>query len=363
MTQDTRLPVAVLGATGAGGQRFVSLLHDHPWFRIAELTASERSAGKPSGEAAAWHLADPPPAEIAEMMVLPTDPENTQLESQLVFSALDSTTAKRVEAPYARAGHFVVSNASAHRMDSDVPLIVPEVNPDHLGLLDHQPFGKGGLVTNPNCATIGLTMTLRPLADAFGIEAVQVTTLQAVSGAGLPGVPSLYAIDNIIPNIGGGGEEAKIEAETRRILGRRDAGEVQPGGFVVSAQVNRVPVIDGHTLCVSVRLDTMADLADVRAAFESFTAEPQRLGLPSAPDRPVHVLDEPDRPQPRLDRDRDRGMAATLGRLRKCPLLDFKYVTLSHNTLRGAAGGSILLAELCLAEGRIRGLSAPTAEA
>ena len=359
MTHDPRIPVAVLGATGTVGQRFVSLLQDHPWFRIAELTASERSAGKPYGEAAAWHLPDPPPAEIAAMEVLPTDPAKAPLESRLVFSALDSKTAKAVEAPTARAGHFVVSNASAHRMDSDVPLIVPEVNPDHLGLLDHQPFGDGALVCNPNCAAIGLVLTLRPLADAFGIEAVQVTTMQAVSGAGLPGVPSLYAIDNLVPNIGGGGEEDKIEAETRRLLGRREGHEVKPGMFVVSAQVVRVPVIDGHTLCVSVRLDTMADLAEVRAAIEGFTAEPQHLGLPSAPERPVHVLDAEDRPQPRLDRDRDRGMAASLGRLRKCPLLDFKYVTLSHNTLRGAAGGSILLAELCLAQGRIAGLEPP----
>lgn len=354
---DSRIPVAVLGATGAVGQRFVSLLHRHPWFRVAELTASDRSAGKPYAEAAAWHLPEPPPTDLADLVVRPTDPGTAPLESRIVFSALDSTTAREVETPYARAGHFVVTNASAHRMDSDVPLVVPEVNPEHLDLLAHQSFGEGALVTNPNCSTIGLVLTLRPLADAFGIEAVQVTTLQALSGAGLPGVPSLSAIDNLVPLIRG--EEEKIEAETRRILGRVEGREVKPGLFVVSAQANRVPVVDGHTLCVSVRLDTMADLHEVRRVFEDFTAEPQRLGLPSAPKKPIHLLAEDDRPQPRLDRDRDRGMAATLGRLRKCPLLDFKYVTLSHNTLRGAAGGSILLAELCLAQGRVAGLAPP----
>jgi aspartate-semialdehyde dehydrogenase len=356
-TSDPRIPVAVLGATGSVGQRFVSLLHRHPWFRIAELTASERSAGKTYAEAASWMQTEPMPAEVASMEVRPTDPDSHALESRLLFSALDANAADQVEAPYARKGHFLVSNARSHRMDSDVPLVVPEVNAEHLDLLTHQRLGDGAIVTNPNCSTIGLTLVLQPLVQNFGVEAVSVVTLQALSGAGIPGVPSMAVIDNIVPYIGN--EEEKIETETRKILGRLDGDGIKPGLFVVSAQCNRVPVTDGHTLCVSVRLDTMTDLEDVRAAFENFTAEPQRLGLPSAPEKPILVLDEIDRPQPRLDRDRDKGMAATVGRLRKCPLLDFKFTTLSHNTLRGAAGGSILLAELCLAKGRIPGLSIP----
>lgn len=354
---DSRIPVAVLGATGSVGQRFVCLLHRHPWFRIAELTASERSAGKTYAEATRWLQAEPMPEEVAEMEVRGTDPDSVPLDSRVLFSALDSRAADRVEAPYARGGHFVVSNASSHRMDGDVPLVVPEVNPDHLGLLDEQKLGEGAIVTNPNCSTIGLTLALRPLAEAFGIEAVSVVTLQALSGAGIPGVPSMMMVDNIVPHIGN--EEEKMETESRKILGRLEAGAIRPGPFVVSAQCNRVPVIDGHTLCVSLRLDTMAELEQVRAAFHQFSAEPQALGLPSAPERPILVLDQVDRPQPRLDRDRGRGMAITIGRLRKCPLLDFKFTTLSHNTLRGAAGGSILLAELCLAQGRIPGLEAP----
>ncbi|MEM6796690.1 MAG: aspartate-semialdehyde dehydrogenase [Acidobacteriota bacterium] len=353
---DRRLPVAVLGATGSVGQRFVSLLAEHPWFRIAELTASERSAGKSYAEAADWFQETPIPGDVAAMTVLPTDPQGSPLKSPILFSALDARAADRVELPYARAGHVVVSNARSHRMDGDVPLMVPEVNPEHLRLLDHQDMA-GRLVTNPNCSTLGLTLSLKPLWDAFGIEAVSVVTLQALSGAGIPGVASLHILDNVVPYIGG--EEDKLENETQKILGQFGDGAIEAGRFVVSATCTRVPVIDGHTLCVSVRLDTMADLEEVRAALEGFTAEPQRLRLPSAPERPVELVDEPDRPQPRLDRGRGRGMASTVGRLRPCPLLDYKYVTLSHNTLRGAAGGSILVAELALAKGRRPGLAVP----
>lgn len=355
-SSDRRLPVAVLGATGSVGQRFISLLHDHPWFRIAELTASPNSAGKPYAEAADWFQEEPMPDAVAEMTVLPTDPEAQPLKSPLLFSALDASAADRVELPYAKAGHMVVSNARSHRMDGDVPLMVPEVNPEHLELLDHQTFG-GRLVTNPNCSTLGLTLSLKPLADAFGIEAVSVVTLQALSGAGIPGVPSLHILDNVVPYIGG--EEEKLENETQKILGRCSGDAIDPARFVVSAACNRVPVIDGHTLCVSVRLDTMADLDEVREAIEGFTGEPQRLGLPSAPESPLELTDAPDRPQPRLDRGRGHGMSSTVGRLRPCRLLDYKYVTLSHNTLRGAAGGSILVAELALAQGRLPGLSIP----
>jgi len=354
----SRIPVAVLGATGSVGQRFVSLLLHHPWFRLAEVTASERSAGRSYGEAAHWLQSEALPAEVASLQVLATDPLGVPLRSRLVFSALDSAAAEQVEAAYAQAGHFVVSNAKTHRMDPDVPLLVPEVNSAHLGLLEHQrAHAPGALVTNPNCSTIGLVLTLAPLHAAFGIEQVHVVTLQAVSGAGLPGVPSMQMIDNLVPYIGG--EEDKLETETQKILGVLHGDRIDPAPIRVSAQCMRVPVIDGHTLCVSVKLREKPSLEDVRAALAEFRAAPQELGLPSAPDHPVRVSGDNDRPQPRLDRDVDKGMAATVGRLRRCELFDFKYVTLSHNTLRGAAGGSILVAEQALAEGRFDGLSVP----
>lgn len=358
LTPEDRIPVAVLGATGSVGQRFISLLADHPWLRLAEVTASERSAGQRYRDAASWTLEEPMPEAVADLEVLTTDPATTPLQSQLVFSALDARAADVVEVPYARAGHCVVSNARSHRMDSDVPLIVPEVNPEHLAMLDHQDFGDGRLVTNPNCSTIGLTLSLKPLAERFGLEAVSVVSLQALSGAGIPGVPSMMMIDNVVPHIGG--EEDKLETESQKILGRWTGSLLEHGRFVVSAQCTRVPVIDGHTLCVSVRLDSIAEIDEVRAALTEWRPEPQRLGLPSAPERPVVLLDDEARPQPRLDRNLGRGMAASVGRLRRCPLLDFKYVTLSHNTVRGAAGGSILVAELALAQGKIPGLRVPT---
>lgn len=354
---DSRIPVAVLGATGSVGQRFVQLLADHPWFRVVELTASERSAGKPYREAAAWYQDTALPAAAAGLPVLPTDPETAPLASPILFSALDAAVADRVEAAYARLGHVVVSNARSHRMDADVPLLVPEVNAAHLALLDRQGFGAGRILANPNCSTIGLVLALKPLYDAFGLAAVSVVTMQAVSGAGIPGVPSLAILDNLIPLIGG--EEEKLEQETLKILGSLRGGELAYADFRIGAACNRVPVIDGHTECVSVQLGRPAALAEVAEALRCFAGEPQRLGLPSAPARPLHLLEEPDRPQPRLDRNRDRGMATSLGRLRPCPLFDYKFVLLSHNTLRGAAGGSILVAELALAEGRLPGLAVP----
>lgn len=346
---DSRIPVAVLGATGSVGQRFVQLLARHPWFRVAELTASDRSAGKSYAEAAGWYQDEPIPPAIAALTVKHTDPLAAPLESRLLFSALDAGAADHVEAPYAEAGHVVVSNARSHRMAPDVPLLVPEVNAHHLGLLEGQRFRPGAILTNPNCSTIGLTLALKPLHDAFGLEAVHVVTMQAISGAGLPGVPSMAITDNVIPFIGG--EEDKLETETLKILGDAD--------IKISAACNRVPVIDGHTECVSVKLRAPASLEEVRRAFEEFRGEPQRLGLPSAPERPLHLLDERDRPQPRLDRNRDRGMATSIGRLRPCPLFHYKFVLLSHNTLRGAAGGSILVAELAIAQGRLAGLARP----
>lgn len=355
--RDTRIPVAVLGATGSVGQRFVQLLEGHPWFRVVELTASERSAGKKYREAAAWFQESALPETMAGLPVLPTDPQTAPLASPILFSALDAAVADRVEAAYARLGHVVVSNARSHRMDPDVPLLVPEVNAEHLALLAGQSFGKGRILTNPNCSTIGLVLALKPLYDAFGLEAVSVVTMQAVSGAGIPGVPSMAILDNLIPLIGG--EEEKLEQETLKILGRLSGAGLVEAEIRIGAACNRVPVIDGHTECVSVKLGRPAALAEVAEALRSFEGEPQRLRLPSAPARPIHLLEEQDRPQPRLDRGRDGGMATAIGRLRPCPLFDYKFVLLSHNTLRGAAGGSILVAELALAQGHLPGLAIP----
>lgn len=347
-----KIPVAVLGATGSVGQRFVALLAEHPWFEVAALTASERSAGRPYGEAVHWLQETPLPETIAAMEVLPTV---APLPCRLLFSALDSTTASAVEGPLADAGYFVVSNASSHRMDADVPLIVPEVNPEHLELIHHQKRSHGGaIVTNPNCSTIGLVMALKPLADAFGLEQVHVVTLQALSGAGVPGVPSMAVIDNLVPYIGN--EEDKLETEPLKILGHYEAGRIVPAELTLSAQCNRVAVLDGHTECVSVLLGKRASQDEVSEALRQFTALPQQLQLPSAPHRPVHVTELVDRPQPRLDRGRDGGMAVTVGRLRPCPLFDYKFVALSHNTLRGAAGGSILVAEMAVVQGLVPGL-------
>lgn len=352
-----KIPVAVLGATGSVGQRFVSLLARHPWFELAALTGSERSAGRPYGEAVRWMQEEPLPAAAADLTVVATEPG---LPARLVFSALGGDIAGPRESELAAAGHLVVSNASSHRMDPDVPLVVPEVNPDHLGLVDHpgRQDGRGAILTNPNCSTIGLVMALKPLADAFGVERVSVVTLQAASGAGIPGVPSMALLDNVIPFIPG--EEEKIEAETRKILGRLERGDprrIEPAALTVSAQANRVPVLDGHTLCVSVGLTRRPERSGelnveaVADAFDRFTGEPQRRRLPSAPERPLCVTARREGPQPRLDRGRGRGMAVTVGRIRPCPLLDVRFVAMVHNTVRGAAGGALLLAELAADRG------------
>jgi len=347
-----RLRVAVLGATGSVGQRFVTLLADHPWFEIAALTASERSVGQPYGAAVSWVQASPIPTDLAAMEVLPTKPAAAP-DCRLVFSALDAAVAGEVERAFADAGCLVVSNSRNHRLDPDVPLVVPEVNPDHLDLIRTPPTGRaaGRIVTNPNCSVIGLALALKPLHDAFGVRSVHVVTLQAVSGAGLPGIASLRILDNVVPYIAG--EEEKMEAETRKILGRLESGKIVPCELTVSAQCNRVPVVDGHLLCVSVGLTERGSAAAVREAFETFSGEPQTLELPSAPRRPIHYLAEPDAPQPRLHRNADRGMAAMVGCLRACPVLDYKFVVLSHNTLRGAAGGALLLAELAAARKQV----------
>ena len=341
------IDVGVLGATGPVGQQFVARLGRHPWFRITWLAASQRSEGRRLTELA-WHLAEPVPDAARDLVVDSAAPSRGP---RLIFSALDAAVASTLEPAFAAAGHIVISNASSHRMDPLVPLLVPEVNADHLGLLPAQSRERGwpgAIVTNPNCSTVFLSMALGALRT-LEPRAVLVTTLQAVSGAGYPGVASLDILGNVIPRIGG--EEEKIEAETRKILGTcRDAGvELHP--VVISAQTTRVPVVDGHTESVSVRFETRPSLDDVLQAFRSFTGRPQELRLPSAPAHPVVYMDQADRPQPRLDAGRDDGMTVSVGRLRACPVLDVKFIVLGHNTVRGAAGAALLNAELMVAEG------------
>ena len=353
-----RIPVGVLGATGAVGQRFVTLLADHPWFEPVALFASEQSAGRRYRDAATWIQETPVPAPLGDLEVRRLGPAP---ECRILFSALDASVAAQAERDLAAAGHLVVSNTKSHRMDPDVPLVVPEVNPGHLALADRQPFDGGALLTNPNCATIGLALVLEPLRAAFGIRRVRVVTLQALSGAGYPGVASLHAVDNLVPYISG--EEEKLETETRKIFGSIGPRGVTDAALEVSAQCNRVPVLDGHVLCLSVDLERVANTRDVAAALAGFHSEPQRLDLPTAPPAPVEVATEPDRPQPRLDRDRGGGMAVTVGRIRSCPFGGFKLVALCHNTIRGAAGGAILLAELAVARGLAPGAAVPAATA
>jgi len=338
----------VIGATGTVGQRLVRRLHDHPWFELTTLAASSRSAGKAYGEATHWLLPTALPTSIAEMEVRDVHEVD---DCDVVFSALGSTTAREIEPLLARRGPMVVSNASALRMHPRVPLLIPEVNPDHLAMLDHQDFGSGGIVTNPNCSTVGLVLSLKPLAEAFGIEAVQVTTLQAISGAGHPGVPSLDILGNTLPLIPG--EEEKLETEPQKLLGGVVEGAFSPAVFSVSAQANRVPVVDGHLISVSVKLGREASVEEARSVIEDFRSPVADLHLPSAPRSPVVVADDDSRPQPKLDADREDGMAVTIGRIRSCPVFDLRYVALVHNTERGAAGAAVLNAELLAASGRL----------
>lgn len=345
-----RIPVAVLGATGSVGQRFVQMLESHPWFRLHEVVASERSAGKHYGEAADWRLGTLLPRDAAAMTVKEL---GADLESRLVFSGLDSSVAGEAEDLYANRGCVVVSNSRNHRMDDDVPLLIPEINPDHIAAVERQKKRRnsaGYIVTNPNCSTIGLAMAIAPIERLYGIDQLHVTTMQAISGAGYAGVASYAILDNVIPFIGGG-EEEKIESEPRKILGRWSDGKFENAPFRISAQVNRVPTIDGHLMTISLLLRNKAPQAAIRHAIESFTGEPQRLNLPTAPKNPLHYIDEKDRPQPRLDRDRENGMAVSVGRLRACSLLDVRMVALVHNTIRGAAGAALLNAELLEARG------------
>ena len=335
----------MLGATGAVGQQFVRLLADHPWFRLTWVAASERSAGRRYGDLP-WRLAAPLPDEFA---ALPVEALRAESGPELVFSALDASIAGEWEARFAAAGHCVVSNASNHRMEPCVPLVIPEVNPEHLALLARQREEKGwrgAVVTNPNCSTIFLAMALAALRP-FGLRRATVTTLQALSGAGYPGVASLDAVGNVIPHIEG--EEEKLERETQKILGSLDGSEIAPHGVVISAQTTRVPVLDGHTEAVSVELAEPATREDLLAAFAGFSGEPQELALPSAPAQPIVTHEGSDRPQPRLDVESHGGMAIHVGRLRTCPVLGWKFIVLGHNMIRGAAGAGLLNAELLVA--------------
>ena len=342
------MDVGILGATGQVGQQFIALLANHPWFSVTWLGASERSAGKPYRDATSWRLPSLLPDAVAKLGVDAAMPGRAP---KLVFSGLDSSVAGEIEGAFAQAGHVVVSNSRNYRMETDVPLLIPEVNADHLALLKCQSARgwKGRIVTNPNCVVVVYAMALAPLRQ-FGLETSVITTLQAISGAGYPGVASWDILANVIPFIGGG-EEQKIETETNKILGALKNGAVANHPVTVSAAVTRVPVHDGHTGSISVSLDQRPDADAVVAAWNSFRGRPQELGLPSAPAQPIVYLTEPNRPQPALDVNRDGGMTITIGRLRPCPVLDYKFVALGHNTIRGAAGAAILNAELMHREG------------
>lgn len=347
----TRIPVGILGATGIVGQRFIQMLEHHPWFEVAWLAASDRSEGKAYAEAARWRLKTPIPVPVAGMRVSPAQPEGAP---KVIFAALDASIAAELEPQFAEAGCAVVSNSSALRMKSDVPLVVPEVNPDHIKLLECQSWRRksgGFVVTNPNCSAIGLVMALAPLERKFGLETVMAVTMQAVSGAGYPGVASLDILGNVIPYIAK--EEEKMEEETLKLLGRLNGAGIVPGAFGMSAQCNRVAVEDGHTESVSVKLKRKAQPEEIVAAWNEFRSVPQEMKLPTAPAQPVRYIGAADRPQPRFDADAGDGMTATVGRLRPCSVLDWKFTVLSHNTIRGAAGAAILNAELLKAQGHL----------
>ncbi len=347
---DQKFRAGVLGATGIVGQRLVQLLAGHPWFELTEVAASERSSGKRYSEAVNWHLDTAIPAAAANLVVKGLDPT---LDCDFVFSALDSSVAGPAEEDFARAGYPVISNSKNHRMSPDVPLLIPEVNASHLDAIPIQKknrgYGSGFIVTNPNCSTAGLVLVLKPLADAFGLEKMFVVTLQAVSGAGYPGVPSLDILGNVVPFISG--EEEKMEEEPQKLLGHWDGSRFVEAGIGISAHCNRVPVENGHLECLSVSLKKIATLREVREALRNFTVSDELAALPTAVKNPVVVLDEENRPQPRRDVEAGNGMAAVVGRVRECPLLDVKLTLLSHNLLRGAAGAALLNGELLASRG------------
>ncbi len=350
-----KIAVGILGATGVVGQRFIQMLEHHPWFEVAWLAASDRSAGQAYGDAARWRLKTPVPENVRRMTVSNAVPEGAP---RVIFAALDAGIAREMEPQFAAAGCAVVSNSSAFRMQADVPLVIPEVNADHLALIEEQSWRKqsgGYIVTNPNCSAIGLVVALAPLHRKFGIESLFVTTMQAVSGAGYPGVASLDILGNVIPYIPK--EEEKMEEETRKLLGRVNSDHVEMADFTMTAHCNRVAVEDGHTESVSVKLKKKASADEIIAAFNEFRSTPQELKLPLAPEQPVIYDPAPDRPQPRFDVERGNGMTVSVGRLRPCGVLDWKFTVLSHNTIRGAAGAALLNAELLKVQGLLPGVA------
>ena len=348
----SKMKVAILGATGMVGQQFVRLLDGHPQFEVCALAASDRSEGQAYSDACSWRVSADMPAAVRSLRVQACEPEAAS-GCDLVFSALPGSMAGPVELAFAAAGYPVSSNASSFRMAPDVPLLIPEVNPDHLALIDVQRSQRGWehgfIVTNPNCTVNALALALKPLHDSFGLSKVMVITMQALSGAGYPGVPSLDSLDNVMPYIGG--EESKVESEPRRLLGRLEGGRVHEAEFAISAQCNRVATRDGHLESVSVAFDQPGSVEDVKQALRDFSGLPQELGLASAPQPVIVVREEPDRPQPTLDRNTGDGMAVVVGRVRPCAVLDIKFTLLGHNTVRGAAGAAILNAELLAAQG------------
>lgn len=345
---EEKIPVAILGATGSVGQKFIELLANHSWFEIKELCASDKSAGKKYKDAVDWFLPSQLPDSVGEILVQKCEPI---LKSKVVFSGLDSNVAGEIETEFAKAGYKVISNSKNHRMDKDVPLLIPEVNPDHLDLIKVQKYGDGCILTNPNCSVIGLVIALKPLLDNFGLDAVNVVTMQAISGAGHPRVVKLDIEDNVIPFIKG--EEPKVEAEPLKILGTIENNQINFNNFKISAQCNRVNVTDGHTECVQVNLKKKTSAEKIIQVWKEFSSVPQHLKLPLAPINPIHYSDEEYFPQPKYQRDIDKGMAVSIGRLRKDKLFNYSFVVLSHNTVRGAAGGAILCAELMKAKGII----------
>jgi aspartate-semialdehyde dehydrogenase len=348
----SRLPVAVLGATGAVGQQFVKLLANHPWFELVEVAASERSAGRSYAEATTWIGDQPIPASVAGLTVQLCTP--AAIRSPVVFSALDAAAAGEAEPAFAKAGRIVLTNARNFRMERDVPLVIAEVNPDHLNVLAAQRKLRGwsgAIVANGNCAVIVAAMALAPIQQRFGIRRVFAVTMQAVSGAGYPGVPSMDILGNVIPHIKD--EEPKVEAELIKFLGLHEGDHIQHAAMTVSAHTNRVPVMHGHTVCMSVELTRRADAAEVEAHLGNWRGAPEACRLPSSPDRPLLLMKEPDRPQPLRDVNAGNGMAVSVGRVRRDPLFDIRLVAMGHNIIRGAAGASVLNAELMASTGRI----------
>jgi aspartate-semialdehyde dehydrogenase len=348
-----KIPVGILAATGSVGQRFIMHLIDHPWFEITALTGSPRTAGKPYGEGVNWLLDGDPPAEVADMIVQPTEPN---LEPKILFSALPTADARELEPKFAEAGHAVLTNASPFRMDPYVPLLIPEVNLDHTAMIPHQQkeYGWGGyIVANANCSTTSIVLPMKILHEKYGLDSAVVTTMQAISGAGYPGVPSLDIIDNIIPYIGG--EDGKLESEPRKLCGKYVDGKFELADFKVSAQANRVPVIDGHLASVSVKLKQSASPEEVIEQFQNWELPEILQKLPTMPEKVMVYRTEPDRPQPRKDRDNGDGLAWTVGKVRECPVNDIRFMSIAHNTLRGAASGSVLNAELLKLQGLLPG--------